>query len=199
MMYVASTNDEKHVTRGTAHRPLCRYFPNCTNDKCTFHHPSETTTARAQCRFFPNCTNRNCEYYHPPIPTHAPSGKPQCKFFPNCTNTRCEYSHPVGGEGPGTVTGAGKLSAPYNTAGGAVVCRFDPKCFNTKCRFSHPSRESGGSMPEGKRGATRWPRGETAGVVTPSPKGQFGPTALCKFGSACRRRDTCTFRHPADT
>ncbi|CCU76270.1 unnamed protein product [Blumeria hordei] len=59
----------------------CKYFPNCTNPRCPFRHPSMPL-----CRNGAECTTDECKY------THV---KTMCKFNP-CLNPSCTFKHNEG-------------------------------------------------------------------------------------------------------
>jgi nuclear polyadenylated RNA-binding protein NAB2 len=89
----------------------CPYGAACKNHKCTGRHPSPAQRmaykAEQECKFFPNCTNPKCPFQHPTTPlcrfgadcsradckfTHV---KTKCKFNP-CLNPLCAFKHEEG-------------------------------------------------------------------------------------------------------
>jgi len=74
-------NPEENAAQQTGKfKVRCRNWPNCKNEACIYHHPTEN------CKFFPACPYGNkCLYIHPQIP---------CKFGAYCQRPNCSYTHP---------------------------------------------------------------------------------------------------------
>ena len=89
----------------------CPFGAACKNRKCVAWHPSPATKIGHQseqdCKFFPNCSNPKCPFRHPTMPmcrngadckregcmfTHM---RTMCKFNP-CLNADCPYKHAEG-------------------------------------------------------------------------------------------------------
>ena len=89
----------------------CPFGAACKNRKCVASHPSPAQKpmhqAEQECKFFPNCTNTSCPFHHPTMPmcrngadcsrtgckfTHI---KTMCKYNP-CLNPGCPYKHVEG-------------------------------------------------------------------------------------------------------
>lgn len=108
----------------------CRYWPQCKNEACLFHHPTEL------CKFWPNCRYAEmCLNIHPAMGKGKGKGK---------------GGKGKGGKGKGGKGGKGKggkgkgESAMFDnwTAGkSSAACVWDPKCNNINCAFQHPKRE----------------------------------------------------------
>lgn len=76
------TLDEKFVGKI---RKRCAYWPQCTNEECSYIHPTEN------CPKFPKCSfGESCFYLHPSIP---------CRFGLYCQRPGCSYVHPAGWQG----------------------------------------------------------------------------------------------------
>ncbi|KAL0209790.1 hypothetical protein P9112_009874 [Eukaryota sp. TZLM1-RC] len=84
---------------------LCRWWPQCRREDCSFSHPSEDE-ARLHvskpvpeipiCKFYPNCAKGvHCQFRHV---EHANSSRPAqpCQWGVSCQNpSKCMFSHPV--------------------------------------------------------------------------------------------------------
>jgi len=105
----------------------CMYFPNCSNQNCSYFHPTEPCNNFLSCIAGPT----RCLFIHPP-----------CKFQSRCTRRGCAFSH-----AHETLNDCKHGFACAHRTNGCAFrhpleqCKFVDKCRNQEmCMYSHASR-----------------------------------------------------------
>jgi len=107
-----------------------------------------------------------------------------CKGGAGCPNANCYYEHPPEREQP-------KLIYKF--------CRFGAKCSRASCAFLHPERHEQDAYVERKVRKCKWRSNCPEKDGECKLDGHDEAPAMCRFGAACRNKDSkkkpCLWSH----
>eukprot|EP00727_Mastigamoeba_balamuthi_P009334 m51a1_g5022 hypothetical protein (878) ;mRNA; f:332383-336102 len=173
-------------------RTRCRFWPECRNEQCPYHHP------RAPCRDWPDCPRgAACLFVHDELQQQQqqrqggpdPQRRP-CRFGARCTNPDCKFSHDpadaAAAAAPGSPAAAHKRPLPLSRPRGAFGA------FGQYAAMAPMMMPMGMPMMQARPCRLGY---SCPGRADHSCSFDHPPPA-CRYGSACRNRTTgCPFAH----
>lgn len=124
------------------------------------------------------CTLETCKCNK--LHVNRPKYSKPCEGGVDCTKANCWFKHPEKRTFPDLI---------YE------LCKFGTKCSRPSCRFLHPERHEQEQHVEKKVKKCRWRSKCPKQNGNCKLSGHNEPPLNCRFGMACRYKDTCMWTH----